>query len=41
MKNLLEKIELWFDIHVVYFLFNGNKQNRYYDYLRKKWGNKL
>lgn len=41
MKTLFKKIEKWFDIYVVYFLFNGNKGGRYYDYLRKKYGNDL
>jgi hypothetical protein len=41
MKKILKKIEKWYDIYIVYFLFNGNKQNRYYDYLRKKYGNDL
>jgi hypothetical protein len=37
MKKLLKKIELWIDIHLVYFLYNGNKTQRYYDMLEKKW----
>jgi hypothetical protein len=37
MKQLLRKIELWIDIHLVYFLYNGNKTQRYYDYLEQKW----
>jgi hypothetical protein len=37
MKQLLSKIELWIDIHLVYFLYNGNKTQRYYDYLEQKW----
>jgi hypothetical protein len=37
MKQLLRKIELWIDIHIVYFLYNGNKTHRYYEYLEKKW----
>lgn len=41
MKKLLKKIEKWYDIYIVYFLYNGNKQNRYYDYLRKKYGKDL
>ena len=40
MKQLLSKIELWIDIHLVYFLYNGNKTQRYYDYLKQKWNNK-
>jgi hypothetical protein len=37
LKQLLRKIELWFDIHVVYFLYNDKKLHRYYEYLNKKW----
>ena len=37
MKQLLSKIELLIDIHLVYFLYNGNKTQRYYDYLEQKW----
>ncbi len=38
MKKLLKNIEFWCDIHLVYFLYNGNKTQRYYDMLEKKWG---
>ena len=38
MKKLLKKIEFWVDIHLVYFLYNGNKTQRYYDMLQRKWG---
>lgn len=41
MSNFLKKLEKWFDIHIVYFLYNGNKQHRYYDYLRNKYGKDL
>lgn len=41
MKKLLKKIEKWYDIYIVYFLFNGNKSNRYYEYLRNKYGDDL
>ena len=37
MKKLLKKIEFWCDIHLVYFLYNGNKTQRYYDMLERKW----
>jgi hypothetical protein len=37
MKQLLRKIELWIDIHIVYFLYNDKKLHRYYNYLNKKW----
>jgi len=38
MKKYLKKIEFWIDIHFVYFLYSGNKKDRYYEYLEKKWG---
>ena len=38
MKKLLKKIELWIDIHLVYFLYNPRKTQRYYAMLEKKWG---
>ncbi len=38
MKKLLKKIEFWCDIHLVYFLYNGNKTQQYYNMLEKKWG---
>ena len=38
MKQLLRKIELWFDIYVVYFLYNDKKLHRYYKMLENKWG---
>lgn len=41
MKKFFKKIEKWFDIYVVYFLYNGNKGGRYYEYLRKKYGKDL
>ncbi len=41
MKNFLTKLDKWFDIYIVWFLYNGNKQNRYYEYLKNKWGDKI
>ena len=38
MKELLKKIEFWCDIHLVYFLYNGNKTQKYYQMLENKWG---
>jgi hypothetical protein len=32
------KLEKWFDIYIAYFLFNGNKQQTYYQYMRNKYG---
>ena len=36
---MLQKLEKWFDIYIAYFLYNGNKQKRYYDYMKNKYGN--
>ena len=41
LKRVAKKIELWFDIYFVYFLYNDRKLDRYYNYMRKKWGDKL
>ena len=38
MKQLLRKIELWFDIHIIYFLYSDKKLDRYYKMLENKWG---
>ena len=38
MKQLLKRIEFWCDIHLVYFLYNGNKTEKYYQMLETKWG---
>ena len=40
MKKYLKRIEFWFDLYFVYFLYNGNKIGKYYEYMEKKWGNK-
>ena len=38
MKGVMVKLEKWFDIYIAYFLYNGGKQNNYYDYMRSKYG---
>jgi hypothetical protein len=37
MKRFLKKLEYIWDIYFVYFMYNGNKTQRYYAYLRKKY----
>ncbi len=37
MIGLLKSIEKWLDVRLAYFLFNGNKQQRYHQYLNKKY----
>ena len=38
MKKVMVKLEKWFDIHIAYFLYNGNKTHKYYGYMRNKYG---
>ena len=37
-KKFFKKLEFWFDLYFVYFLYNGNKTHKYYEYMNKKWG---
>ncbi len=37
MKNLIEKLEWWFDYYLVFFLYNPNKIDRYHQYMEEKW----
>lgn len=41
LKKVTKKIEFWWDIYFVYFLYNDKKLDRYYAYIRKKWGNDI
>lgn len=38
MREVMIKLEKWFDIYIAYFLYNGNKQQNYYEYMRNKYG---
>lgn len=38
MKKIIKKLEWTFDYYIAYFLFNGNKRQKYNDYMEKKWG---
>lgn len=40
MKRILKKIEWWFDYYIAWLMYNGNKQDRYIDYMEKKWKTK-
>ena len=41
MKNkIINKLEWWFDYYFAWMLYNGNKQDRYIEYMEKKWGQK-
>jgi hypothetical protein len=37
LQKIFSKLEKWFDYHVVYFLYNGRKQNQYIRYMRSKY----
>ncbi len=39
MKKFFKKLEFWFDLYFVYFLYNGKKIDKYYEYMEKKWDN--
>ena len=38
MKTLIKKIEWWFDYYVGFFVTNGNKLDRYHQFMMKKYG---
>ena len=35
---MLRKFDRWFDVYIAYFLYNGNKTHKYYEYMRNKYG---
>lgn len=37
MKKILKKIDWIWDYYFLYFLYNGNKQHRYREYIERKW----
>jgi hypothetical protein len=39
MKKILKKLEWWFDYYIAWMLYNGNKEDKYIEYMEKKWGN--
>lgn len=38
MKKVFRKLEWWFDYYLAYFLYNGNKRDKYNQYMEQKWG---
>ena len=36
MNKIIKKLDWWFDYYIAYFLYNGNKQGKYVDYMTKK-----
>jgi hypothetical protein len=37
MKNILNKIERWFDINIGWFFVNGRKQEEWHNRLEEKY----
>ena len=38
IKNILKKIEWFFDIYFIWMLYNPRNYDRYVEYITKKWG---
>lgn len=36
--SILKKIERWFDLNVGWLFVNGRKQEKWYEYLKNKYG---
>ena len=41
MKKLLRKLDWWFDYYFAWMLYNGMKQDRYVQYMRNKWPERI
>ena len=41
MKKLLRKLDWWFDYYIAWMGYNGMKQDRYVEYMRNKWPDKI
>jgi hypothetical protein len=41
MKKFLKKLEWYFDYYFAWMMFNGNKRDKYIEYMEQKWKNKL
>ena len=41
MKQLLRKLEWWFDYYFAWMFYNGMQQDRYVQYMRNKWPEKI
>ena len=39
LKKIIRNIDLFIDIYIIYFTYK--RTDRYYTYLRNKWGNDL
>lgn len=40
MKKILKKLDWWFDYYIPWMMYNGNKRDKYIDYMEQKWGKK-
>ena len=40
LNKIIRKLDWIWDYYFVYFLYNGNKIDRYYEYMKNKWGKK-
>ncbi len=40
MKKILQWLDYRWDYYFVYFLYNGMKHEKYFDYMSMKWGDK-
>jgi hypothetical protein len=38
MKNIIRKVDWFIDYYFVWMLYNGNKRDRYIEYMENKWG---
>ena len=39
LNRIIKKLDWIWDYYFVYFLYNENKLDRYYEYMNKKWNN--
>lgn len=37
INRIINKLDWIWDYYFVYFLYNANKLDRYYEYMNKKW----
>lgn len=40
MKKIINNISWILDYYFLYFIYNGNKLNKYDEFMSQKWGNK-
>lgn len=39
VSKIINKLDWIYDYYILYFMYNGRKLDRYYDYMNKKWNN--